>query len=111
MRGVSDTHGYLVLVRDAHDMATLLKESRPHFRAEIEELQRIVTRAHLELEDLDGKRENGKIGAGPDASQEAAALNNLKAAHHSLGELKKQILLAAPSPAREDIRRPQMEPG
>ncbi len=97
MRNAGRTCGYQELVREAHDLAELLKQTRPNFRDEIHELQAIVRRAHLELDGLQELTvivlESAEESGRPPAlnhmhyCHEAAALNNLRAALESLGLL------------------------
>jgi len=52
MQNLLSSSSYQSTVSAAHDLAELLKRVRPDVRAQAEELQGIVTRAHKKLDDL-----------------------------------------------------------
>ncbi len=99
MQNLLSSSSYQSTVSAAHDLAELLKRVRPDVRAQAEELQCIVTRAHKKLADLSqvtqeaatlvhsgGRRltlnqtRNGEI---------ASALTELEVAHQSLRDLRR----------------------
>ena len=98
MQYLVESESYLRTVRNAHDLAELLKKLRPGVRAEVEQLQRIVTAAHVQLDALSQlsketailceqeRREH--IPSSRHTGDIAAALNNLQAAYQTLGDLK-----------------------
>ena len=67
---------YRSRARAAHDLADLLKRVRPDVRSEVEQLQCIVMRAHLRLEEANSSPEI------------ACAWCDLNAAFHALHDLK-----------------------
>jgi len=71
-----DSTNYQSTVRASHDLAGVLKRTRPQFRAEIDELQAIVTRAHQQLA-------NTCIHG-----EAIAAWNDLEAAYQVLQQIK-----------------------
>jgi hypothetical protein len=71
-----DATNYQATVRASHDLAGLLKRTRPQFREEIDELQGIVTRAQHQLANT---RVHGEA---------LAAWNDLEAAYQALQQIK-----------------------
>jgi CRP-like cAMP-binding protein len=71
-----DSTNYQSTVRASHDLAGVLKRTRPQFREEIDELQGIVTRAQQQLANT---RVHGEA---------IAAWNDLEAAYQALQHIK-----------------------
>jgi hypothetical protein len=99
MQDLVESKSYLTIVRNAHNLADILKKWRPDLRPQTDELQTIVARAHVKLDALcqlsqeatslseqEGREHSPSVG---DAGEAADALNTLEAAYQSLDDLKR----------------------
>lgn len=98
MKNIFHSSSYSPTVRSTHGLADLLKRTRPHHCAEVEELQEVVTRSHNQLHEWNqtskygaelDEQEARMCFANPDHVGPATiALGELDAAYKALRDLK-----------------------